>query len=254
MSIAACASLVQSGDPDRFLATMTAPPETRAALFVLYAFNLEVAKAPWVTSEPLIAQMRLQWWRDVIADAVAGRPIRAHEVAESLADLIAQYDIADLLDAMVAAREWDIKKRAFADAAALDAHLDATSGHLMWAAALTCGASPDLEQAVRDVGFGLGVANWLRAVPAYVAQGRIPLVDGRDQGVQALANAGLARLASARRVDLQVALPALRPAWQARAVLAQAVSDPARVSEGQLGTSEFRRRGSLLWAQIRGRW
>ena len=44
MTLNACAELVRQGDPDRFLATMAAPPEARAKLFPLYAFNLEVAR------------------------------------------------------------------------------------------------------------------------------------------------------------------------------------------------------------------
>ena len=45
MSVEACAELVERGDPDRFRAIMAAPPEARAQLFPLYAFNLEVARA-----------------------------------------------------------------------------------------------------------------------------------------------------------------------------------------------------------------
>ncbi len=49
MSIAACAALVERGDPDRFAATMAAPMAARARLWPLYALNLEAARAPWVT-------------------------------------------------------------------------------------------------------------------------------------------------------------------------------------------------------------
>ena len=72
MSINACAALVEAGDPERFLAAMAAPIDVRDGMFVLYALNLEVAKAPFVTKEPMIAEMRLQFWRDAVADAVAG--------------------------------------------------------------------------------------------------------------------------------------------------------------------------------------
>ena len=68
MSIDACAALVRRGDPDRFRAAMTAAPDQRGRLMVLYAFNLEVARAPWVASEPMLAEMRLQWWADAIAE------------------------------------------------------------------------------------------------------------------------------------------------------------------------------------------
>ena len=47
---------------------MAAPLAARQILFPLYAFNVEVARAPWVASEPMIGEMRLQWWRDVLEE------------------------------------------------------------------------------------------------------------------------------------------------------------------------------------------
>ena len=55
MSLDACADLVNRGDPDRFRSAMLAPMPIRGDLLALYAFNLEVARAPWVTNEPMIA-------------------------------------------------------------------------------------------------------------------------------------------------------------------------------------------------------
>jgi phytoene/squalene synthetase len=45
----ACAQLVERGDPDRFRAVMAAPPEARRVLFPIYAANVEIARAPWVS-------------------------------------------------------------------------------------------------------------------------------------------------------------------------------------------------------------
>ena len=103
MSLAACAELVRRGDPDRFLAAMAAPPAARNVLFPLYAFNVEVSRAPWVTPEPLIAEMRLQWWRDALAEIAAGAPVRRHEVTTPLAAVL-DAEGARLLDALVEAR------------------------------------------------------------------------------------------------------------------------------------------------------
>ena len=95
----ACAGLVKAGDPDRFSCVMTALVDVRGPLFTLYALNLEAAKAPWVTEEAMIAEMRLQWWRDVVEEIAAGKPARAHEVAGPLAEVIAKHDLVKLLDA-----------------------------------------------------------------------------------------------------------------------------------------------------------
>ena len=40
MSIEACASLVRSGDPDRFAAPMAAPVSARRVLFPVYGFKV----------------------------------------------------------------------------------------------------------------------------------------------------------------------------------------------------------------------
>jgi phytoene/squalene synthetase len=256
MSLAACAELVRRGDPDRFLATMAAPPAARARLFPLYAFNLEVARAPWVTAEPLIAEMRLQWWRDTLAEIAAGAVPRAHEVAEPLATVLRATAIpVALLDALVAARRWDIAGEPLADAAALVDHLEATGGNLMWAGALALGAPPTAEPAVRDLARAGALAAWLRAVPALAAAGRTPLPDPAPSAVAGLAREGLAWLQAARAARGSVpahARPALLSAWQAGPILRLAARDPAAVAEGGLGLSEAARRARLLWQSVAG--
>ena len=57
---------VRRGDPDRWRAAMLAPAAVRPGLFALYAFNLEVARAPWLASEPALAAIRLAWWREAL--------------------------------------------------------------------------------------------------------------------------------------------------------------------------------------------
>ena len=73
--LTACAAIVERADPLRFRATMAAPVKARRVLFPLYAFNIEVARAPWVTQEAMIAEMRLQWWRDVCEEIGQGGPV-----------------------------------------------------------------------------------------------------------------------------------------------------------------------------------
>jgi phytoene synthase len=165
MSIDACALLVQRGDPDRFAAVMAAPVWARQLLFPLYAFNLEIARAPWVAQEPLVAEMRLQWWRDVV-DAAQSGAAKAHEVAAPLHGLIVEAGLpVEVLDRLIAARRWDCWREPFDDAAALESYLDDTGGGLMWLAARALGAPDGAEAAVRAYGWAAGLANFLRAVP-----------------------------------------------------------------------------------------
>ena len=63
----------RSGEPDRYLAALLAPPAARADLLALAAFASELARVPsLVTREPTMGEIRLQWWRD----ALAARPAR----------------------------------------------------------------------------------------------------------------------------------------------------------------------------------
>ncbi|QQA44571.1 squalene/phytoene synthase family protein [Pelagovum pacificum] len=254
MSLAACAGVVERGDPDRFLAAMSCPPTAREALFPLYAFNVEIARAPHVTEEPMIAEMRLQWWRDALEEISDGKPPRAHEVVGPLAELIRTRDLpVSLLDDAADARRWDIWKDPFEDEAAFEAHIGRTAGHLAWVSALALGADSDQEEAVRDGAYAGGIAAWLQAIPALEARGLKPLPDGRPEAVRALAASALERLKAVPRRLPEPATFALRPAWQAEVLLKQAMADPSRVAAGTLGQSEFRRRGSLALRAARGR-
>ncbi|TAG11623.1 MAG: phytoene synthase [Rhodobacterales bacterium] len=248
MTLDACASLVERGDPDRFRAVMAAPVHARAQLFPLYAFNLEVARAPWVTEEPLIAEMRLQWWRDVVDNAASGAA-RAHEVAGPLHALIQDFGLpVEVLDRLIAARRWDIHKEPHDG---LADYLEDTGAGLMWLAARALGAPDTSEATVRAYGWATAAAFYLRAAPELFARGRQPLPDGISAAD--LARQGLDKLTVARSgrklVPKEVA-PALLAGWQTEGLLQQALAGQAST----LQLTEFQRRGRLLWQAFSGRW
>nr|WP_253944390.1 squalene/phytoene synthase family protein [Pseudogemmobacter hezensis] len=246
--------MVAKGDPDRWQALMAAPVAARAQLLPLFALNLELAKIPWATKEPLIAEMRLQWWREVVEAAAAGEAARAHEVAGPLNTVIRAHGLpVAVFDAMIEARRHDAWGEPFADQAAFADYLNATGGGLTWLSALALGARPDAEAAVMAWGRAAGLANYLRAVPELEARGRVALPAAADT----LAREGLSWLAIARdgrRLIPRPVAAALLPGWQADAVLRRAVADPEAVAQGQLELSEFAKRGRLLWQAFSGRW
>ncbi|WP_172295846.1 squalene/phytoene synthase family protein [Pseudoruegeria sp. HB172150] len=243
MSLQACADLVGRADPDRFLAAMAAPVEARRVLFPVFAFNVEVARAPWVTAEPMIAEMRLQWWRDALEEIGGGGAVRRHEVVDALAPVL-DAEGAALLDALIEARRWDIGADPFEDEDAFGRYLEATAGHLFWAAARALEAPDSDEPGTRGQAWAAGLANWFLAIPDLEARGKKPLPDGRVDAVRALAEEGLRRL-DAGSVSA-TAKPALLATWRAGALLRQARAHPERVGAGALRQSEFRRRGSLI--------
>ncbi|WP_069299601.1 phytoene/squalene synthase family protein [Neptunicoccus sediminis] len=250
--IASCAETVHSGDPMRFLSAMTASGADRDALMVLYAFNVEVSRAPWVTEEPMIAEMRLQWWIDAVEEIFTGGAVRRHQVVTPLADLVARQGLPRApFDALVAARRWDIYKEPHADDAALWSYLEATAGGLMALAFQAVGGETDAaaRDAAHSYGSGCGAAALLEAVPALEAANRYPLVDGTAEGVRSFAQEALQRLATARPALKSAARrkrAALRSGWLARGVLRQAVGEPALVGAGMLGRSDAGKRLRLM--------
>ena len=197
----AITELVRRHDPDRFLTALFAPPDRRDALLTLYAFNHELARAREVASEPALAFIRLQWWREV----VEGTPKR-HEVATPLSDAIAQglFIPADLL-AIIEARETEAED----EIPTLDvwrAWLLAGAGGLAVAAARLLGAAD--AESFRGLGAAYGAAGILRGAAALAEQCRCLLPH------DVLADHGLSPEAAI--ADLGVA-----PARQAMAILAR---------------------------------
>lgn len=244
MSFDACAQIVEKGDPARFRAAMAAPLPARRVLFPLYAFNVEVARAPWVTAEPMIAEMRLQWWRDVLGEIAGGGPVRRHEVATPLAEVLDTAG-AQALDALVAARRWDIYKDPFEDEAHFSDYLRDTSGVLMAEAGRAL-SSADCAS-LQTLGTATGLTRFLSAVPALEAQGRVPLIDGRPAAIAALARTALETLHGIKPTG-----PASLEAWETAPLLRQIAKKPARVANGTIGLSPFRSRVRLLRWAMRG--
>ena len=254
MTLAACMSLVERGDPERFLATLSAPISAQSILFPLYAFNLEVARAPWITDEPQIAEIRLQWWRDTLREIAEGQSVRRHEVATPLASVISPA-IARELDNLVVARRWEIYSEPFLNQLAFDTFLDQTSGTLMWAASCCLGKAD--EAVIRDLGYAQGLANFFRAVPELISRGRSPLISDRSEYLQHLAHIGVDRLSRARALRYRVSkpvIPALFTAWETGTILRQVVREPRSVIAGRLGQGFVIKRLSLFARMVTGRW
>jgi 15-cis-phytoene synthase len=258
MSLDACAEKVRLGDPDRFTTALIAPPEMRGRLMVLYAFNLEIARAPWVTSEPMIAEMRLQFWADVIDEISAGEPARAHEVAGPLADLVRAVGLpVSDLQAMVQARRFDIYREPFQDVAALGSYTASSAGNLMWLAAKSLGADQNSRDIVREFGGGVGVATLLLASPKLTALGHVVLPDQSDATISQLVRLAQNKLVTARakRANVpKISLAAMLAGWQADGILRRAVKSPEAVLNGTLEASDFAKRAGLFWRATTGRW
>ncbi|TYO89873.1 squalene/phytoene synthase family protein [Oceanicella actignis] len=274
----ACAELLRRGDPDR-LRTALAAGDKAPRLLGLYAFNLEVARIASAAREPILAQMRLQWWRDALERLHAGGAAADHPALAPLAEAMAaaRLDRA-LFDRYLDARALDPEGPSFAEEGALHAYLADTGGALMRLAAraLLDGADADAlavaDEAAAHMGWASAAANLTRALPALYARGAEPLpldapadraamAEGRTPpalrpALAALARAGLGRLARARALRRRVpraAAPAFLAGWEAERILRAAARPDYDMFSGHQA-SEFRRRGSLALRALTGLW
>lgn len=174
--LGACGRLVRAYDRDRYWSALLAPADRREALFALYAFNFEIARVQEVVSEPLLGEMRLEWWREALEGICAGRP-RRHEVVEPLAEAIDRHALPRApFDALIDARRRDLDDGGFATLDALRDYAGATTVPLIHLA-LRCldAADPPALDAAAGIGPAYGLAGLLRAVPFHARRGRVLL-------------------------------------------------------------------------------
>jgi len=244
--------IVRRHDPDRFFTGLFAPAEKRGALFTLYAFNHELARAREVTREPHMALIRLQWWREVVEGAARQHPVATPLRALVEAGVLDQTDLLGLIDAR------EVETEDIATLADWRFYLLGSAGGLMVAAGRLLGMAQ--PEALRPLGGAYGAAGVLRSVPALARQGRCVLpmdvlahhdlspeaiVGGADprRAIQALAAQGIGLL---RPVSVpKPAIAAALPVVLARRDLARPLDTP-----GPRGIGD---KLAVTWAALTGR-
>jgi NADH dehydrogenase [ubiquinone] 1 alpha subcomplex assembly factor 6 len=210
------AALVRRHDRDRFQTVLFAPAARREALFALYAFNYEIARVRESVTQPMLGQIRLQWWRENIAAAFEGGAIRHHAVMEPLAAAILELGLTrDHFDRLIDAREADLADEPPASLSALEDYAEKSSSRLIYLALDVLEArGPAATEAGLHIGIAYSLAGLLRAMPLR-ARHIIPADIPAQTGVAELAAAASRHLEVARASRARIprsALPALLPA------------------------------------------
>lgn len=219
------APLVRQADYDRYLVALFAPASRREALFALIAFNYELARIADLVSEPMLGEIRLQWWREAIEAIFEDKPVRKHEVTEPLAHAIRRHAIPRApLDRMIDTRAFDLSEDLPADMAALEEYAEGSAGALSEAMmAVLGGGKPEAVSAARHAGTAWALVGLMRAAPAHAARGRVFLPEdalkaaGIDRGSvlagaswQALAATVVAPICKRAREHVKLARTARR--------------------------------------------
>ena len=206
-----CGQEVRRLDWERFICAVFAPPGRREALFALLALDLELAKTRRVVSEPLLGEIRLQWWRDAIDkiyDAPGEVPL-GNPILEALKNTLTDYHLSramvvEIIDGYIA----DLWIDAPVNSDVIVDFAEATSANLtrLMLHILNAGPMAD-DHPVVIAGNAVGVA-W--GISAYLKSGRNP--PDLKPPLSEFMNGKLAEARALRRQISKRYLPALLPA------------------------------------------
>lgn len=159
-------------DRDRYLTALLAPRRERDALLTLLAFCTELARAHVVAREPMLAAIRLTWWREAVEEIYAKRPVRQHPLVVALAEAIATHALPQAaFAALIQVHFQDLEPVPCADEAALIAYCRATTLPLLQLAARIA-ETPDDAPMLEPLALAFGLMAQLRMVAHEARAGR----------------------------------------------------------------------------------
>ena len=170
----------RAGEYDRYLAALLAPPPARDELLALAAFASELGRVPAMAREPMMAEIRLQWWRDALEQPVAIRT--GHPVADAVRNVVARHEGSQhALLGMIEACSREIAAEPIPDDTALRAHLWMSEGAQFAVAADILGmpANANSEPVAAAAGTAYGLARLVAGFARSLAQGRCLLPQTR---------------------------------------------------------------------------
>lgn len=186
------------------LAITLMPASVQKCTYVLYSFFAELDGLAAQVSEPMLGEIRCQWWRDVITQKQAQSPL-----AEALLEAIALHNwpeqsLLDLIDAKI----FDL----YADPMQNTASFEAYAGHTystliqLTATAIDPLAAKQFPNVSGHLGVAFAVAKNLTYLKVHQSRGQIyipeELLENQDvshnQSLQAFAKLGLDHYAQAK--------------------------------------------------------
>ncbi|HEY4193409.1 MAG TPA: phytoene/squalene synthase family protein [Mesorhizobium sp.] len=165
---------VRAGDRDRYLSALYAPAEKRDGLLALYAFNTEIAGVRDRIHEALPGEVRLQWWRDIIA---AGGDANAagHPLATALKNTIAAFRLpGQAFDNYLEARIFDLYDDPMPSRTDLEGYCGETASTLIQLAAMVLddGAAPGIAELAGRAGCAQAMTGLLMLLPLHRSRGQ----------------------------------------------------------------------------------
>lgn len=169
-----CAELVRAHDFNRYASTLFVPVPTRRALLALYAFNVEICRVHTQVSQPLPGEIRLQWWRDMLAGqghgGVEGNPVAAELLSAIRGHRLPVERLSRLIDEHL----FELYNDPMPTMAALEGYLnDTASAVFSLASAIMGSPSSEVEHLARHAGLAQGIVQVMASLPLDASQRRL---------------------------------------------------------------------------------
>lgn len=264
-------------DRDRYLACLLTPAARRGAVASLYAFNAEIARIRDIVREPLPGEVRLQYWRDLLAGAARGST-EANPIAASLLETVRHHNLPTAaLVGMIDARVFDLYDDPMETTGMFEGYAGETAGALIQLASVVLDpeAAAGAATIAGHAGVAQAIAGSLLLMPTHRARGQIYLpleilsatgldreafLAGDDRprisaAIEAFAGHGIDHLRKAREAGPPVKslMPVYLTVALAERTLLAAQKRGADLFGGALQQPQWRRQLRMLRAAMVGR-
>lgn len=218
-------SWLMIADPERRMVLSYAPTAAaRSGLAALLALDDKLAEAVRTTTEPMLGQIRLQWWHDALVKLDTAPP-PPEPVLEGVARDVVRDGVTGAMTAGIA-EAWQVLLQAELDATGLKAFA-VRGARLFELAGRLAGASPADPLALAGEGWALA-----------------DLADGLSDPGEA---------AAARMIAEQALAKAMGVTWSRNGRALGAIAHLARLDLAGVPLGAPRRTGRVLWHRITGR-
>ncbi|MBK67487.1 MAG: hypothetical protein CMP22_05075 [Rickettsiales bacterium] len=163
-------------DADRFFLTAFVKNKVQEKLLALYCFNYELSKIFETVSEPMVGQIRFQWWWDFIEalydeEKRQNKAYSEHPLFELMLD-ISKKTSKEEMQNLIEGHEFSLEPQPPKDTDELKQILDRRSGTLFLIASKVEEIDLDKVLALR-IGRLWGLVGIIRSVPYHAKQGKI---------------------------------------------------------------------------------
>lgn len=157
-------------DSDNYVPLLFLPSELRGPVASILTFQQEMDRIPYLVSEPMPGEVRLQWWREVFLGKREGEA-NANPLANSVLSTIKRFNLPqDGFVRFLDAKVFDLYNDPMPDRDSLEGYLGETNSFVYHMISLINGINNDtkLADACGHAGVALGIANLILQLPFHL--------------------------------------------------------------------------------------